>query len=61
MMTRCMICGMGEAAGSHDWKTGISEKTSPPHKFENNNLPDDENEYGFKDKFVSNTHKAEKL
>tara|TARA_R110000823_G_scaffold171487_1_gene303908 strand:+ start:160 stop:342 length:183 start_codon:yes stop_codon:yes gene_type:complete len=60
-MTRCMICGMGERAGEHDWKTGISKRTSPPHKFENNNLPDDDNEFGFKDKFVSNKHKNERL
>jgi len=56
-----MICGMGERAGEHDWKTGISKRTSPPHKFQNNNLPDDENEFGFKDKFVSNKHKNERL
>ena len=42
------------------WKTGISKRTNPPHKFENNNLPDDQNEFGFKDKFVSNKHKAER-
>ena len=60
-MTRCMRCGMGERAGGHDWKTGISKRTNPPHKFENNNLPDDKNEFGFKDKFVSNKHVKERL
>jgi hypothetical protein len=59
-MTRCLRCGMGERAGEHDWKTGISKRTSPPHKFENNNQSDDENEFGFKDKFVSNKHKKER-
>ncbi len=58
-MTRCMVCGKGESAGGHDYHTGISFQTSPPHKFVNNNLPDDENEFGFKDKFVSNRHKKQ--
>jgi len=57
-MTRCMVCGKGERAGSHNWKTG---KAPDGHIFKNNNLPDDENEFGFKDKFVSNKHKKEKL
>ncbi len=59
-MTRCKICGKGERAGGHHWKTGISNQTKPPHRFENNNLPDDKNEFGFKDKFVANRHKSEK-
>lgn len=53
-----MACGKGERAGSHDWKTG---KAPDGHYFKNNNLPDDENEFGFKDKFVSNKHEKEKL
>ena len=53
-----MLCGKGERAGSHNWKTG---KAPDGHIFKNNNLPDDENEFGFKDKFVSNKHKKEKF
>jgi len=60
-LTRCLICGKGETAGGHDSHTGFSNQTNPPHKFVNNNLPDDENEFGFKDKYVSNRHKAEKF
>jgi hypothetical protein len=54
-------CGKGETAGGHDWKTGISKQTSPPHKFVNDNRPDDENPFGFKDKFVSNLHRNQKF
>ena len=57
-LTRCALCGKGERAGGHDWKTG---KAKDGHVFKNNNLPDDLNEYGFKDRFVANKHKAEKL
>ena len=62
-MTRCLICGKGERAGSHDPKSGIAPKSKDfaEHKFVNNNLPDDENEFGFKDKFVSNKRRDEKL
>lgn len=60
-MTRCMICGKGERAGEHDWQTGISKQTNPPHRFKNNNLPDSENEFGFKDRFVANKHRMERL
>ena len=60
-MTRCLVCREGEVAGGHDWHTGISYKTTPPHKFKNDNRPDDENPMGFKDKFVMNRHKKERL
>jgi len=53
-MTRCIICGKGERAGQHDWKTGLAPDG---HKFKNNNLPDSKNEFGFKDRFVANKHK----
>ena len=60
-MTICLICDQGERAGGHDWKTGISTKTTPPHKFKPDLRPDKEREYrGFHDKFVSNRHKKEK-
>lgn len=61
LVTRCLHCGKGERAGAHDWKTGISNQTNPPHKFKNDNRPDDQNEFGFKDKFVMNKHKKERL
>ncbi len=64
-MTRCLTCGKGELAGSHDWKTGWTKIPCDGHpnghKFVMNNLPDDENEFGFKDKFVMNRHRKEKL
>jgi len=60
-MTRCLTCGKGERAGGHDSHTGISNKTKPPHKFKNDNRPDSENEFGFKDRFVANRHRDEKL
>jgi len=64
-MTRCLICGEGERTGLHNWKTGWTSKPCDKfpkgHKFENNLLNDDEHEYGFKDKFVMNRHKKEKL
>ena len=60
-LTRCLSCGKGESAGEHNWRTGISNQTNPPHKFINDNRPDDENPFGFKDKYVSNKHKKEKL
>lgn len=59
-MTRCLTCGKGETAGGHDWKTGLSRQTSPPHKFINDNRPDSENPMGFKDKFVANKHRNER-
>ena len=34
-MTRCMVCGKGERAGSHNWKTG---KAPDGHIFKNNNF-----------------------
>ena len=54
---------MGERAGGHDWKTGMSYRTSPPHKFENDNRPasDPNQEYGFNDKFVALKHAKERL
>ena len=60
---RCLRCGMGERAGGHDWKTGISKRSSPPHKFENDNRPasDPNQEYGFNDKFVALKHAKERL
>ena len=62
-VTRCLRCGMGERAGGHDWKTGISKRSSPPHKFENDNRPasDPNQEYGFNDKFVALKHAKERL
>ena len=62
-MTRCIVCGKGETAGAHDWKTGISKQTKPPHKFANDNRPasDPGQEFGFNDKFVANKHKTEKM
>jgi len=44
-MTRCLICGKGERAGAHDWKTGISNQTNPPHKYEANLQNDDGHEF----------------
>lgn len=62
-MTRCLHCGAGERAGQHDWKTGWTnvptEKYPKGHKYAPNLLPDDEHEFGFKDKFVMNRHKKE--
>jgi hypothetical protein len=54
---------MGERAGEHDWKTGISKRTSPPHKFENDNRPasDPGQEFGYNDRFVANKHRDERL
>ena len=54
---------MGERAGEHDWKTGISKRTSPPHKFMNDNRPasDEGQEFGFNDKYVSLKHARERL
>ena len=64
-MTRCKNCGFGERVGQHDWKTGWTkipcEGHPKGHKFENNNTPDHENEFGFKDKFVKNKHEKERL
>ena len=60
-MVRCIICGKGETAGEHDWKTGISKQTSPPHVYKADLRNDDENPLGFKDKFVANAHKGERL
>ena len=61
-MTRCLVCGEGEVAGGHDWKTGISRKTRPPHKFVNDNRPasDPGQEFGFNDRFVANKRRDEK-
>jgi hypothetical protein len=58
-MTRCLICGKGERAGQHDWKTGIAPDG---HKFVNDNRPNTENPHGFKDRFVilSKRKEAEK-
>ena len=61
-MTICLICDEGETAGGHHWKTGISNKTHPPHKFVPDLRPDSEREHrGFHDKFVANKHKQERL
>lgn len=64
-MTRCRICGLGERVGKHDWKTGwtsIPTKGHPKgHKFEPDLRNDDDHPFGFKDKFVANSHKREKL
>lgn len=60
IMTRCLKCGKGETAGGHDWKTGISNQTNPPHKFVNDNRPSDEAEFGYKDRFVKLSHQKEK-
>lgn len=54
-MTRCLTCGKGERAGEHDWKTGIAKDG---HKFQNDNRPDSEKEFGFKDVFVKREHMA---
>ncbi len=59
-LTRCLICGKGETAGGHDWKTGISKQTKVPHKFKNDNRNDSENPFGFKDKFVANQHRNDR-
>jgi len=56
-MTRCLTCGKGERAGNHDWKTGLAPDG---HKFINDNRPDDENPFGFKDKYVKLSHQKEK-
>ncbi len=53
-MTRCLKCGKGETAGNHHWKTGIAPDG---HKFINDNRPDNENPFGFKDCFVKNQHR----
>ena len=62
-MTRCLRCGMGERAGEHHWQTGMSNRTSPPHKFENDNRPasDEGQEFGFNDKYVALKHARERL
>ena len=62
-LTRCLRCGMGERAGEHDWKTGISKRTNPHHKFENDNRPasHQEQEFGFNDKYVALKHAKERL
>ncbi len=65
VLTRCLICGEGERAGAHDWKTGWTKKPfgmyKNGHEFVNNNTTDSENEYGFKDRFVANQHKKEQV
>ena len=61
-MTICIICDEGERVGGHDWKTGISKKTRPPHKFTPDHRPDSQRAHrGFHDKFVANKHRKEKM
>ena len=59
-MTRCLHCGKGEIAGGHDWKTGISRQTNPPHKFENDNRNNEDNPFGYKGRFVLLQHQKER-
>ena len=55
-MTRCLKCGKGERAGQHNWKTGIAPDG---HVFINDNRPDNDNPFGFKDRFVMLSKKKE--
>lgn len=61
---RCRICGKGERAGQHDWKTGWTKVPcdSMPngHKFEADLRKDDDHPFGFKDKFVAIRHRKER-
>lgn len=57
ILTRCLLCGKGELAGQHNPKTGIAPDG---HTFKNDNRPNNENPFGFKDKFVLLSHQKNK-